>query len=249
MIRPGHRALMLIAILGLATSPGCRSLSLPSFALMDKLPFGNREVVPPEIRQRHGLSPSEQVAQIDQLGRRAEKESPQQQQMTAENLARQITVTEDSQIRLHLIRAVSRCRVPLATDVLKAGLKDPDLDVQLAACAGLGERGGEETTSLLGEIVRDDSQPLDLRLAAIDSLGRRKDPATAVALAAALQPQANPALQFRAVRQLKTVTGLDYGDDLMAWRNHFGQTTTIATASPPDPGPASWPTVQAGWQP
>jgi hypothetical protein len=262
MTRLGHRAAALIAIILLVTSAGCGRMS--SMSLLDRFAFWDREVVPAEILSRHGPTATERLAQIEDMGRRASKGSPSEQQQIADNLARQISVEQDPQIRLHLIQAISRCRVPVAAAVLRAGLDDKDLDVQLAACQALGDWPGPETTALLGEIVGDDSEPLDLRLAAIDALGRFKNPAAALALAPALEAHANPALQFRAVKRLKKLTGLDHGNDLVAWRDHFSRLSGIAAAPPavepagagtagvgavvPYNGPAQSPTAQAGWR-
>ncbi|NIL97993.1 MAG: hypothetical protein GTO76_09360 [Planctomycetales bacterium] len=237
IFRLDHIATALIAIFLLAAAPGCSSLRLSSVPLLDKLAFWERQTVPPEILARHGPTATERLAQIEKMGRQAAKGSPSTQQQIAANLAQQISVEQNPLIRLHLIQAISRCRVPVASAVLRAGLEDKDLDVQQAACAALGDRPDPETTTLLGAIVSSDSEPLDLRLAAIDTLGRLDNPAAALALAPALEPHVNPALQFRAVTHLKKITGLDHGNDLVAWRNYFARMPATNSRSPTAPYP------------
>ncbi|HUS40184.1 MAG: HEAT repeat domain-containing protein [Pirellulales bacterium] len=245
----GSRCITVLMFAVLSTSVGCGSMSFSAF---DKLAFWKREVVPEDILARHGPTASQYLEKIDKLGQRAAKASPTEQQAIAEQLAQAIRAEQDALVRLHLIQAISPCRAPIAAAVLHAGLNDEDLDVQLAACEELSAWESPKTTTLLGQIVESGDEPLDLRLAAIETLGKFKDAAAADVIAPALESNADPALQYRAVKSLAKMTGIDYGNDLVAWRNHFGKQTFGNSgeqyASPDLSSPTSAGVRQAGFQ-
>jgi hypothetical protein len=223
-------------IVGAMLLSGCRSFDLPSWPWLDKLGLRPAEPVPEEVLARHGPTSMQRIERIEGLGKQAAKSSSVQQQQIAEALAQQIQSEQDSLVRAAIVDAISECRVPIAGAVMRAALQDVDMDVQRAACRAWGRWGSPEAVQLLGQMVADNDAPLDVRLAAVSELQQIKDPSSASALAAALGPRQDPAIQYRAVEALQDVTDLDYGNDLVAWRNHFANDPAyLAGQRPPAP--------------
>ncbi len=159
----------------------------------------------------------------------AESGSPEQQSQAAAELARQIQTETDENIRLHIVLAISQLDTPLAGEVLKAGLSDGNSDVRVACCNAWGKRGGSEAVSLLAETINRDTD-LDVRLAAIRSLGKIREPGSVAALNLALEDP-NPAVQYRTVQSLRNVHDRDLGNDVNAWRQLAAGQTDVSPPS------------------
>jgi HEAT repeat protein len=82
---------------------------------------------------------------------------------------------------------------------------------------------------VLRERLASDSD-VDVRLAAAESLGTIRDPASMAALAAALDDR-DPAMQHRAVQSLRQIAPNDLGNDADRWRQYV-KDGTIAPAKP-----------------
>jgi HEAT repeat protein len=216
-----------------AVTVGCRSFNMPSLPLLEDLNFLPDKPVPPEVLSRHGPTSQARIDQIAALEDRAKAGSTVEQQHVAEFLAQQIRAERDPVLRERIIQAVSHCRVPLASAVLRAGLNDESPDVQLAACRAWGQRDDPEAIAVLGQIVATADEDVDLRLEAVKSLGQIERPEAADALSAAIQPDQDPAVQYRAVAALESVTDLDYGQDLTAWRDYFSRKAALAARGGP----------------
>ena len=65
---------------------------------------------------------------------------------------------------------------------------------------------------------------LDVRLAAIDALGKIPSAETVAALGIALQDR-DPAVQFAGVQALKAASGEDFGNDVASWQQYVAGET------------------------
>ena len=92
------------------------------------------------------------------------------------------------------------------------------LDVEIAACEAWGHRAGPEAVDVLSQALAGDPD-IDIRLAAARALGKTGDGAAMAALAGALEDR-DPALQYRAIRSLASVTDQNFGDDVNRWREY-----------------------------
>ncbi len=111
-----------------------------------------------------------------------------------------------------------------AGEALRAIVRhDPDADVRFYALQHLRHHRDEITKALVLEILRQD-RAMDVRKMAASVLGDLGDEALAPALLEALEREGWMTGNARAVAltALKQLTGLDYGDDLAAWRRALG---------------------------
>ena len=76
--------------------------------------------------------------------------------------------------------------------------------------------------------VMENDDKLDVRLAAIDALGRLPSTETVSALAIALNDR-DPAVQYAAVESMKAVSGQDLGNDVAVWREYAASEQGQAT--------------------
>ncbi len=198
--------MFIVSIVLLSATTGCKVLH--SF---DKK-------TPEHIVKRYGPTADQKIKEINELGGLAADGTAARQEQISAKLAAHVRVEENANVRVRVMRAIANCRTPVAMSVLQAGMSDEDLDVQLAACEALGRIGGPQAVGLLGQVVADRDADFDLRLAATKSLGKLNSPQAVYALGSALQEKEDPALQLRAARSLAKISGEDYGNNLVAWR-------------------------------
>jgi HEAT repeat protein len=129
------------------------------------------------------------------------------------------------------VRSIASFRVPIAQEVLVAGLADEHVAVRVACCRELGERKDAASVASLAKSLRVDEE-MEVRQAAARALGAIKTPESMQALVVALDDR-DPALQFVGVEAMKSVSGQDYGGDVAAWR------MLAAGQTPPPPTPPS----------
>ena len=139
-----------------------------------------------------------------------------------EKIARQLIETLASDpsplYRAQVVRTLAALATPTAAEGLRLALQDKDSQVRIEACKAWTRRGGEEAVSTLAQVLKTDSD-LDVRLAATHQLAEFRDPAAVSALGVALD-DTDPAMQYRAMRSLKTITGKDFGNNVPAWRQY-----------------------------
>jgi HEAT repeat protein len=152
------------------------------------------------------------------MGRKAAWAKPDEQERISGELAAAFPVEADPLIRLEIVRALDGYPTAAAASTLDAALGDSDGDVRIAACKVWGERGGPEAVAKLQGVLASDLDQ-DVRLAAARALGETGDPAAVSALGDALA-DADPAMQYRAVQSLRSVTGEDFGNDVNRWRQY-----------------------------
>ncbi|MCH2594792.1 MAG: HEAT repeat domain-containing protein [Pirellulales bacterium] len=174
---------------------------------------------PLQKKQRTSIiTPAMRVAAIREIGHSADEADSLEAERLTEQLATQIRTEPDPLVRLAIQESIAEFSTPLAREVLIAGLQDEDLDVRITCCGRLGGRSDESVVSALQNVLERD-ELLDVRLAAIDALGRIPSPESVAALAIALRDR-DPAMQYAAVQALKAVSGQDLGNDVAAWRTY-----------------------------
>jgi hypothetical protein len=164
------------------------------------------------------VTPAQRIARLRKLSDNAAWKKPGQKRQIAEELAAAFHSEEDTMIQAEIVRSLGKYPGPAADTVLKEAVHHKDADVRVAACEVLGKRGGAEATAVLAGLLGGDVDA-DVRLAAARALGEGKDPAAVAALGRALE-DTDPAMQYRAVLSLQTVTGKDFGNDVNQWRQY-----------------------------
>lgn len=164
------------------------------------------------------VTPNMRVSAIREIGARARDAEAAEQQQLADQLAAQIQTEADPLVRKAIQETIAEFPVPLARQVLIAGLSDSEMEVRIACCKNLGSRGEPEAIQALQKVVASDDH-LDVRLAAVDALGGIESPESVAALAIAVKDR-DPAMQYAGVEALQAVSGEDFGNDVEAWRQY-----------------------------
>lgn len=158
----------------------------------------------------------EQVAELEQIQAHGGRLPPQEQQFRVQQLNELVRTSESPVLRAHSAKALAAIPLPEALQGINIAGADEDASVRIAACSAWLKRGGPEALSGLSELSKSDTE-LDVRMAAVRSLGELKDVAAIEALGAALDDR-DPALQLQAIESLRKVSGREYGNDVAAWR-------------------------------
>ncbi|MCE9545984.1 MAG: HEAT repeat domain-containing protein [Planctomycetia bacterium] len=195
----------------------------------------------------YGPLPAQRIETIRHMADHMERRSPDEQQRIAVDLASQIRTEGDPLVRTAILETLVTCRVPLAGQVLEAGMHDQSSDVRIACCNAWKKRGGPEAVKSLGIALSKDKN-IDVRLAAASALGELHEPGVPQALAVALEDRQDPALQYRAVASLRTVTKQDLGNDVVAWRQYVQNSATQPATSPAAHGPTLAERVFPWWR-
>lgn len=174
------------------------------------------------------ITPAMRIATIRQAAARARDGDMAAQTKAVDELVEQIRVERDPIVRKAIQETIAEYQVPMARQVLIAGLQDDDLDVRLACCHQLGRRGEPEAVPALRAVL-ESNEKLDVKLAAADALGNINTPESIEALSLAVKDR-DPALQYAGVEALKSVSGKDLGNDVKAWQQFTEQPT--ATVEP-----------------
>jgi HEAT repeat protein len=164
------------------------------------------------------ITPDMRAASIREFGPRAEDATDSERLSMCEELAKQIRTEPDPICRRAIQETIAEFDVPLASAVLVAGLSDQDRDVRTVCCRMLAKRQDQSAIAPLSRMVAADADA-EVRMAAIDALGKFKSPAAVQGLAAAVKDR-DPAMQYAGVEAMKTASGEDLGNDVAAWRQY-----------------------------
>lgn len=171
------------------------------------------------------ITPAMRIAAIREGTARARDTDSAAQAKSVDELVTQIRTERDPIVRKAIQESVAEYDVPMARQVLIAGLNDEDLDVRLTCCHCLGGRGEPEAVPALRKILESDDT-LDVRLAAADALGKINTPESIEALSLAVKDR-DPALQYAGVEALKSISGQDLGNDVKAWQQFTEQPAPV----------------------
>ncbi len=167
------------------------------------------------------ITPAMRIAAIREGAARARNADATEQKRSVDELVAQIRTERDPLVRRAIQESIAEYQVPLAREVLIAGLNDDDIEVQMACCRKLGKRAEPEAVAPLRQVLQS-SDNLDLRLAATDALGQINAPEAIEALSLAVKDR-DPALQYAGVEALKNLSGQDLGRDVKAWQQFTEQ--------------------------
>jgi HEAT repeat protein len=176
------------------------------------------------------ITPAMRVASIREIGARADDAASADQLSMCEELAQQIRTEPDPIVRRAIQESIAKFDAPLASAVLIAGLNDDDRDVRTACCRLLGNRKDPQAVQPLSRIVGAEAD-MEVRMAAIDALGKYESTDAVVGLAAAIKDR-DPALQYAGVKAMKSASGKDLGNDVEAWRQYAATLTPTSPSSP-----------------
>ncbi len=143
------------------------------------------------------------------------KAKPEEQEVFAAELARQIPNENDFNVRMAIIQIMGTMKAPSANAILFAGMKDPEPEIRSTCCESWGKRPGRN---------RHACWPRFYRAIPIWTCGwrrRRRFPAPETKKPSQLWTSTDdpdPGMQHCAVVSLKKVTGKDLGNDVNAWR-------------------------------
>ena len=120
--------------------------------------------------------------------------------------------------RIEAAIALGNARRDSAAAALETALKDKEVEVRIAACDALGKQANPVSVPVLQDMLTNEVER-DVQLAAARALGNIPDPAAVEALAVALD-QRSPALQYRAMESLRSITSEDFDGDVDQWRTY-----------------------------
>ncbi len=175
--------------------------------------------VPEEVASRYGPLAVDRIKEIKVQGMLAAKGSSAERDEIARRLAEEIQQESNPVIRQEIIKSITKCENSIAELVLRAGLNDNDVDVQIESCRAWGNWHTSDSVPLLSQLLRNEAAPLDVKLAAVTALADTENEQAVAALSVALEKDRDPALQHQAVLALKKLTDRSFGNDLVAWRN------------------------------
>jgi hypothetical protein len=215
IVASGRRCGLLFIVVGAACfASGCSTTrARPQW--VESITFWEKRETDDRYLKR---TPAEEIEDLRVTMEKVPSMTPEEQNAKASELAEAYRNESDPLVRLEMLRVVARCGSPAAAETLKAAMGDSDREVRVTACQAWGVHGGPLAVPQLSEALRKDVS-VDVRLAAGKALGQIGGDEAVKALAVALDDQ-DPALQYRAIQSLREITGKDFGDNVVAWRDY-----------------------------
>lgn len=220
-----HGVLLLLAI-----AVGCAESPISKMARLN--PFSSRATYD---KTRYGLAPADRVEELRSVAKQAEELSSTRQQLVSEQLSTRLEYESDPIIRREIVKTLAAFSTPGAIAGLNKALQDKDAQVRIAACEAWKQLGGPAAVDALARTLGSDTD-IDVRLAATAGLASFHDPKAVRALALALDDP-DPALQYRAVQSLQSVSDQDLGNDVNAWRQYAQNVGPPTSPGDPTAGP------------
>ncbi len=168
--------------------------------------------------EKYGPTLFTRLEELQNLRREAARMNEQQQAQLARRLNLSVAQDPSAVYRAQVVRTLGSLTTPVAIEGLQLASQDAESVVRIAACEAWGQRHGVEALHALGAIVRSD-EDLDVRIAATRELGKFRNQAAVQSLGVALDDP-DPALQFRAVEALRSISDEDFGNSVPAWRQY-----------------------------
>lgn len=220
---------VLVCALAVSLLAGCQLPTMPDLGLTDWYIYGRSDH---KYDHLYGSVPANRIAALKRLQVNVKQRPPQEQERIVMELVEQIRNESDPLVRVAILETAALYPVPLAGQMLRAGLRDQAKEVRIASCEAWGKRGGREAVEALGTALSTDSD-IDVRLSATTALGTVREAGAIEALAVALEDRQDPALQYRAVQSLRSIGPRDLGNDVEKWRQ-FAKNPQ----APPPEGPS-----------
>ena len=172
-----------------------------------------------EADESYGPTFHRRLAELRSLRASTYLYDARQKERIAAEMAELVQTDESSVLRCEALAVMGEVATPSVPPVLHAALTDENQDVRIAACHAWGKIGGDEALATLVQVAEKETD-VDVRLAAVEELGKFKDQTAIQVLGTALD-DSDPAVQFRAVQSLKSSTGAEYGDSVPGWRDYL----------------------------
>lgn len=192
-----------------------------------------------EKDEKYGHTMHHRMEEMQDWAHRGKTMPAEEQRQVATQLNKLIQEEANNVVVLQAVRTLGALTIPEAAEGLQQAARHASPDVRVVACEAWRHRGGPEAREQLTQIVNSDTD-VDVRVSAARQLAYFRDTDSIRALGIALDDP-NPALQFRAVESLKVITGQNYGDNVVAWREFVA-----GGQAKPGPGP-SWAARMVGW--
>jgi HEAT repeat protein len=168
--------------------------------------------------ENYGPTMYKRLDELSSIRNRADELDEAQQDRFARDLIRPLADDPNPLYRAQVVRTLAALSTPTASEGLRLALQDEDPQVRIEACRAWTRRGETEAVNALAHVVRTDAD-LDVRLAATRQLAEFRNRDAVSALGVALD-DSDPALQYRAMQSLKSITGKDFGNNVPAWRQY-----------------------------
>jgi HEAT repeat protein len=168
--------------------------------------------------EKYGPTMYQRLDELASLRKNAEDLDESERERIARELLRPLAEDPNPLYRAQVVRTLASFSTPAADEGLRLALQDENGQVRIQACRGWSRRGEAEGVSALAHVLRTDSD-LDVRLAAARELAEFRDQQAVAALGVALD-DSDPALQYRAMQSLQSITGKDFGNNVPAWRQY-----------------------------
>lgn len=197
--------------------------------------FSPRVVEQWEQEEQIANSVFERKRQMQEAASRALAEGGDSLNRAARELG-QTAISEPILInRVEAVRQLSRLNCPVTWEALQRASLDPEPEVRLAVVQAWQGMSMEQAVPALAAVFESDAS-VDVRLAAVRSLGNFQGQSSRAALQKALN-DADPAIQLRATESLARVTGQSLGPDVRAWAQYLkgdaGNDAPVRQASQP----------------
>lgn len=183
-----------------------------------------------EEDERYGPTFHRRLAELKSLQANASRLSPDERQGFAQQLVELVQNDPHPFLRAEAVKAMAKLSTPAVLPGLRAAAADTDPLVRAAACRAWGGVGDAEALHVLGDLATRDAD-VDVRVAATGELGRFRDQAAVQALGLVLNDN-DPAVQYQAVKSLKSATGRDLGDSVAVWRDYVAGRAPLPERSP-----------------
>ncbi|MDA7951835.1 MAG: HEAT repeat domain-containing protein [Pirellulaceae bacterium] len=211
MIRPLSVLITLCCCL-LLSSGGCAS---GPFAELDN--YNPLVLDDTTYDDTYGSTPEDQLQQIREIADNGSKLSELQKNELSNQILNRLSQEESYIIRLELTKVLKSLYSAPAIQALSKSSEDTHPEVRQAACRVWEVWKGPQATQALATILGSDSNN-DVRVQAAKSLGKLRNQQSIEALALALDDP-DPALQYRAIESLKTITG-QQTNSVKDWKNY-----------------------------
>ena len=162
------------------------------------------------------------IEELKTVREQAKTLPPAEQQRYVQEMKQRLPQEQDPLVRMQIMDTLAEFPGPEAVAVMQAGMADSSPEVRIAGCKALGRRKGPDAVKELTRVLQSDTD-IDVRIAATRALGETGDQAAVATLGEALN-DSDPALQYRAVQSLKSISGRDYGSDMNAWKAYAKDT-------------------------
>lgn len=179
-----------------------------------------------------GVTDHERREELQSLAGQIGGMNQKDQKFWEEHLQKIITNDPSPEMRRLSVLAASRLKTPGALDLIRTGLEDDSVKVQMESCRSLGKRPEPEAARLLAQTLGTTSEQ-DIKNSAIAALGKHQGNIPVDSLRLVLD-ETDPATVHLAMSSLRGVMKTDYGNDPKQWIAAIDQQRATEEQPSPD---------------